>query len=660
MKSIIKKSILCALLGAPVGAHAAFTPFPDGEFTSGQGTWAEVGPITDFTYPVSGGNPPVSGGGYGVMDASNGQWGIWVSSNDNGSFLPLASLGLTAGKTYNFKMDMKLEVGSVGSAIGGIKLEWEGGGDTGDLRIATPAPTTSWQTYTYAVTIPAGKTGVKVVPLWGPGSIVGFDNLGVDNTEVIPPPVVPVVPNGDFEIANGASWSFFQGGGQTVSYPANGGNQNGNAVINSVGLGAFAVIVWNNNTPKSLASLGLTAGNTYTFQQDMKILAPAVGTPGRSIGGMKVDFIPGSTGDIYPSQLIGDGTNWETYSFQITIPLGVTQINLVALWGPNSNVAYDNFKILLPTPPAPPQPAITIGKMVSWTPTVVDNFYQPQESPDGVLFTDLGPAFTGTTVSSAFDSTPVPFYRVQESAPVVVQAVVNGGFEDLFFDDPEGWALVQSQPPTLNTTDTHTGANSIQIKVQNAATLASSNGSEIQQNIGNAGGSITAGKSYNFSFWAKQVSVGPSYVQQYRVQWLDGVGVEVGGAVGFQNFSGAIGIWEQKTQNNLIAPTGATSALIQILGVTGAVDGGFGEVIIDDVSLATTSAGAASTIASSSASAAEVSWQSITGQSYQVRSSTDLAGWSPFGGVISGNNSIKKVYDTPLMTKKFYQLGTLP
>ena len=55
--------------------------------------------------------------------------------------------------------------------------------------------------------------------------------------------------------------------------------------------------------------------------------------------------------------------------------------------------------------------------------------------------------------------------------------------------------------------------------------------------------------------------------------------------------------------------------------------------------------------------AAEISWPSVVGTTYQVGSSTDLNGFAPFGGPIAGDDTIKMVYDSPLVTKKFYQVS---
>ena len=39
-----------------------------------------------------------------------------------------------------------------------------------------------------------------------------------------------------------------------------------------------------------------------------------------------------------------------------------------------------------------------------------------------------------------------------------------------------------------------------------------------------------------------------------------------------------------------------------------------------------------------------------------MSSSSNLNGFTPFAGPFAGNNSIMKVYDTALVTRKFYQV----
>lgn len=617
-------------------------PNPGFETPNGLGWHQASGGIT-YSYPAAGGNP----GGHGVMDASNGQWAVWVANSD--AALTLGQLSLTPGKTYNFKQDMKI---LSGSNIGGLKIDFVPSGSTGDMRIPKIGDGSTWETYTYPVAIPPGTTGLKIVPLWGISSSVAYDNFAVDPTPVIPPPIIPKVQNGDFEIAGGAGWQFFTDL-QTVEYLPAGGNPGGQAIIDGTG-GGFGVMVAFNNAEVTAASLGLTPGETYTFQVDMRII------DGDNIGGLRLEGPGGFATERRPT-IIGDGSQWATYSIDFTLQNGlnpVTQFKLVTLWGINSTVAYDNFKILLPPPAAPLQASIALGTSLSWTAGSQTNQYQAQKSTNGTTWTDLGPASIGNAVTAVFDEGKSAFYQVLTRQPSLQETVYNGSFAEAgdFTDEAKGWQPVQSQLAFRQTTGGRGNSACMRIDVLNSG--PNPNGSEIQQNTnnvsGNTNGQITPGNSYTFSFWAKQLSLGVSYEQRYRVSFLNGSGGIVGGG-NFQNFTAPVGgDWTQFTQSGLVAPAGAVSALIQILGVTGAVDGGFGAALIDDASLVSQGFGPASVVPSTTAPAVEIRWPSKSGKTYQVSSSPNLQGWTDFGAPINGTGEILRVMDTPLGSSKFY------
>jgi hypothetical protein len=656
---MIKTLLPAALLGFAGLATAAPVLFPNGNFDSGGADWAfsQANGHT-VSYPADGGNP----GGHAVIDgtAATQTWYAVLISNNDAPY-PLSNIPLQAGKRYKFFYDMQTP--TAGANKGGIKVEsWTATGiisNSGEMRRTTTG--TGWTTYEEEYTIDPAATHIKVVPLWTSNDIVRFDNIGVDNTPVA---IVPVIPNSGFE-AGGANWMFFGSGAPSVSYPASGGNPNGNAVINATS-GGWGVIVANNNVPMSLASLGLTAGETYTFQLDMKVLA------GPNPGGIKVEFVPGFSGERYytPEQIAAlpkPVTEWNTYQFEITLPPTCTQIQVVPLFGPSSSVAYDNVKILLPAPPAPLAAKIKQGTAVSWTPASATNQYQPQESADNSVWTNLGPVVNGNTVTSTFDGETSPFYRVLESVPVLKETEYNGSFAEpgAFADEADGWTFAQTQwPLRLATGGRIDDGACIQLKVLNVG--AAPGGSEIQQNTKDAdslnpgAGAVTPGDTYTFSFWAKQISSGASYEQRYKISWLDDGGA-IKGDSGWSAFSAAVGgDWTKFSKDNLLVPADATTALIQIVGVTGAVDGGLGEVLIDDVSLQAAGFGSPTTLVATATPAVEISWSSKTGKTYQVQSSPDLSTWTNFGGVISGDSTTKSVYDLMTLPAKFYKVGVLP
>ncbi|HWD91526.1 MAG TPA: Ig-like domain-containing protein [Verrucomicrobiae bacterium] len=173
----MKRLLLCLALLVTAGiAHADNTTnlVTDGDFESPNG---DVGPWQNMfggdtiSFLPTGGNP-------------NG----CVQISDPGSFggiayvnppaLTLAELGLVAGQTYTFVMDMQIVAGQ---NIGGLKLEsWTDTALISDSGNMYPlAGTTDWATYSFTYHIAPGATHLNIVPLWGPNSTVNFDNIGV-------------------------------------------------------------------------------------------------------------------------------------------------------------------------------------------------------------------------------------------------------------------------------------------------------------------------------------------------------------------------------------------------------------------------------------------------------------------------------------------------
>ncbi|MGI9244609.1 MAG: hypothetical protein ACR2RV_27655, partial [Verrucomicrobiales bacterium] len=489
---------------------------------------------------------------------------------------------------------------------------------------------------------------------WGAGSIIGCDNVCVD-----PNPIPqPLIPNGDFELG---SFGWFElGENTTFEYPTDGGNPGGYGIMTHSTEDEFALWVANGGAPLALAELGIEPGQLITFRQDMRIIS------GDMIGGMKIEFLQGATflgqtPDLRPD-LIGDGSTWETYSFDVTIDPAADHIKVVPLWGPASSVGYDNVTFV--------QPAeelfvadIELGTVVNWVPEGPNLIHQPQGSEDEIEWDDIGEAIIGDSPSSLFVAGDFPFYRVEVREFVLESATLNGGFESDGFSDPpcaEFWTCFSpsNQPPTRITTDARTGEASIRIAVQNDDG-GTPNNSEIQQNINQVGGFITPGESYEFSFWAKQISSGTSYVQSYRVQWLDGGDIILPGGTQFTPFTGGDGEWKEIKVTDLVPPLEAVTAYIQIFGATGAVAGedARGEVLIDDLSLATVSVQPYDIIDAELADGLQLTWDTETGVSYQVQSSpVDLDSFVDFGAPISGDGEPAAISDSRDSEGNFYRV----
>jgi len=644
---------LAALASGVLSATAVAGLVPNGDFSSPNGDgWQENsgGGTYSFSYPDSGGNP----GGYGLIDhsAGDGGFGIWVANG--GETITLDSLGLSAGDTYVFSQDMMI---MSGDTIGGFKVDFFIGSDfassTGDIFPPTIGDGSTWETYNFPVLIPSDVDGIKVVPLWGAGSVIGYDNICVD-----PSPIPPSIPNGDFALGS-AGWLEI-GGDSTFEYPNEGGNPDGYGIITNGTEGNFAIWVANGGAPLALADLGLEAGQLVTFQQDMRLIS------GDMIGGLKIEFFDGTTflgdtDDLRPD-LIGDGSTWETYSFDVTIDPAADQIKVVPLWGPASSVGYDNISFIRPVDSIFAL-NIELATVLSWEAEDLNLIHQPQSSDDGIEWDDVGEAVIGDSPTSAVVTGDSQFYRVQVNELVMESATQNGGFEDEGFSDPpcaDFWTCfsASNQPPTRITTDARTGDASIRIAVQNDGG-GTPNNSEIQQNVGNVGGFITPGESYDFSFWAKQVSSGVSYVQNFRVQWLDGGDIILPGGTEFAPFTGGDGEWKEIKVTGLVPPAEAVTAYIQIFGATGAVAGdeARGEVLIDDLSLATVSIQPYDTIDAELADGLQLSWDTENGKLYQVQASPiDLDDFVDFGTPVSGDGQPATTSDILDPEAKFYRV----
>ncbi|MGL4400038.1 MAG: hypothetical protein ACRCXD_09230 [Luteolibacter sp.] len=686
MNSFIKTLAFCALLGASGGANATEVLIENGDFETSPASddfsnFASPGTIV--SYPTSEGNP----GGYGQIDNTGGSWGGGlVSPPDNfypnNSGTPLGDLGLVAGQTYVFKMDMK---NFAGTGKGGLKLEsWT---DTGIISATADVPATgqssAWTTYSWTYTIEPTATRIKVVPLATPptgvttSDIIGFDNIRVDNGVVPPPPVIPGIPNPGFEIPGGASWAFV-GNGPSIAYPAAGGNPNGYAVITQpTGVGTFAILIANSDSALTIGPSGqlpLIAGTTATFAMDMRIEA---GSAQSNIGGFKVDFVGGpggSTGDMYPAKS-GSGTEWATYTFSVPIPVGVTGIKLVPLWGPNSSVGYDNIRIV-DTFAA----AIANGFNVSWTANSA-NRYQPQSSATGApgSFVNVGSSISGGAGNSIYQAVKAPFYQVLEITPTLLDnTVFNPGFEtsDPDMGDPatigangaEGWKLAQPVP-LGNTVDIVSSYGSIFPNSGSAMMVFDAVQPTSSSEVRSLQFTIEPAKSYDFSFYLSiPVKTGGASLQ-YSLFYFDEFGALIdptGNKFTSINTAAIGSAWTKVTQP-ITTPADAATVTVGFLLPLGADPGIHWVTMFDDVSIDTgmilEPLSTTSVIAATVGSAVEVSWPTAQvptntpGRTYQVKSSTDLLTWADFGGPVTGNGAAFSVTDALTPPRKFFRVS---
>lgn len=192
-------------------------------------------------------------------------------------------------------------------------------------------------------------------------------------------------------------------------------------------------------------------------------------------------------------QLIGDGSTWETYSFEVEIPAAADNIKVIPLSGLGSSVGFDNITVELVLF-VPLALDFAVGTAVSWEAESESNLYQPQKSSDNETWEDLGPVLMGNAVTITFDNQEAAFYRVLETPVAVRNVAVNGGFENADGDPmlAQGRRALGTQAPVRITTDRRSGMASMQIRVQNDDTPTAST-CILQQNIVEAGSMITPG-----------------------------------------------------------------------------------------------------------------------------------------------------------------------
>jgi hypothetical protein len=396
----------------------------------------------------------------------------------------------------------------------------------------------------------------------------------------------------------------------TVNSGNNGGNYSGLGLVDGTGTG---IIIGNIGTyTGTQGKLGVKAVTAYTTF-GTTLYAPA--TQNHTYG----------TTNFIVVQLSGTGSGWTTGNFWVNPPVGTnspgtpngtfsaSQFSIAAIETVNglggNAVTYDEIRIGSTygevvgssegaTVPTTLALSVSTGTQVSWS-AASTNYYQAQSSPDNSSWSDLGSLLYGSAVTSAYDPTSAGFYQVLELAPVLTEEVQNGGFET---DDGMGgalsWPPIGTMPATRITTDFHSDTASASLYVTNADITAQT--SILEQNVVNQGGlTIIPGNTYQFSFWAKSLGKNPSggYIQQYNPQWVDGTGAIVG-PVNWVNFNPAEGIWTQISSGPIVAPAGAVSVLVQVLAATGGIAGDYGGVLIDDVSLTTTTPGTPTVIAS--------------------------------------------------------------
>ena len=315
---------------------------------------------------------------------------------------------------------------------------------------------------------------------------------------------------------------------------------------------------------------------------------------------------------------------------------------------------------------APPSLTISQGAGLSWS-TTPGNNYQPQISMGGGAWTDLGAEMPGDgQIQSVFSEATgdSPAYQVLEiipgapGGPVTTNAVVNGGFESGSGADANNWAETSGDPPARTSSDAHAGAFSMRGLITGLGREG-----KLTQTLVPQGSSVTAGRTYGFSFWARQIDAGPSFVQQYEMEWLNGAGGVVG-STGLQNFNASTSQWQKIAPPNLVAPAGAADARVTFRFATGTVPNAGGEVLIDDVALESTSNSGPpgppviQSHAFTMQEVANLSWPTVAGMEYQPRTATELApaNWSDLTESVIGDGNPASILVPMTLDRQFFRV----
>jgi PEP-CTERM motif len=167
-----------------------------------------------------------------------------------------------------------------------------------------------------------------------------------------------LIPNGDF--SNGSTnWLRVDGAGEgPATTVATGGNPGGYATITPAGGWGILVsptVAGNAGGGVPISSLSLTAGGPVTFTFDSKIISGASSGPvgnNNNAAGFKWEAwggnaLVGNTGD-QRFLLTGDGTTWETYTYDWTLPALTETIIFVPLanYTAGAIVGLDNVGVV--------------------------------------------------------------------------------------------------------------------------------------------------------------------------------------------------------------------------------------------------------------------------------------------------------------------------
>lgn len=308
------------------------------------------------------------------------------------------------------------------------------------------------------------------------------------------------------------------------------------------------------------------------------------------------------------------------------------------------------------------QASISQGEQVSWTANFADS-YQPQKSANGSTWANLGGLLSGNAVTTAYDASPVSYYRVLDISSSVANLVLNHSFEIPAANNcgAADWtSSANTATESVWVTNSygsltpHSGTNLLYMEGTTPAggPVTPPNTYAYQNLI-----PVTPGVSYAVSFYAANpVQIGGGN-PQYFVQFYDGSGNFMTQNV--PSFASAGSTWTKFSSTNT-APAGSAQMAVKFIQAIGAGNGWDWVTLIDDVTVANASAvpvNATNVISAVVNTGVGITWQSGAGLTYTVQSTPSLTtqAWSPLGANVVGTGT-NTVTDTATSSQNFYRV----
>jgi hypothetical protein len=225
--------------------------------------------------------------------------------------------------------------------------------------------------------------------------------------------------------------------------------------------------------------------------------------------------------------------------------------------------------------------SVAQGEQVSWSASSA-NTYQPQKSLDNSTWTNVGPLLIGNAVTSVYETSPEPYYRVLEFLPggPGPNIMVNGSFETPAANNVG--AANWNGPASTGTVNQYvTNQFDALLPTDGTAMLfmegQGGSGSLVQSDMF----PVTGGLTYKVVFDAANPLKSGGGNPQFRVQFFDAANTFISDT-GFNSFGSAGSSWTTFS-NNYAIPANAANMAIGFLEAVGGGPGDHWISLVDNV-----------------------------------------------------------------------------